>query len=379
MHVLIAPDKFKGSLTSAEAADAIAQAVHEVFPSATTETVVVADGGEGMLDVALSAGAELRTSTVLGPLGDPVAAEWGMLGSTAVIELARASGLQLISPTPASALRADTYGVGQLILAALDAGVTEIIIGVGGAASTDGGSGALRALGARIVDDNNHDVTQGGEGLLHTATVDVADLDPRLGSTRIRLATDVRNTLLGAEGAAAVYGPQKGAGVEEVRRLDAALSLWAMGLSVATGRDVVASAPGSGAAGGFPAAFLATTNASIESGFDVAATLAGLPQRIKSADLLFVGEGSLDSQTLEGKAPAAAAALAAHHGVEVLAVAGRIALTDDQLRAVGITHAVAMNTLAPSQAESMRDGRKYLVEAAALALKSWQHTAAART
>ncbi|GAB3268774.1 glycerate kinase [Sinomonas notoginsengisoli] len=365
MHILIAPDKFKGSLTAAEAAEAMAEGALSVYPDAAITRVPVADGGEGTLEAALAAGFEERIRAVTGPLIKPVGAAWAIRGTTAVIETAQASGLAALGSDPdaQTARRAHSYGAGQLVAAALDAGATEILLGLGGSAMTDGGSGALRALGLLPLDAAGNVVPLGGAALADIASIDASALDPRLFAAALRIAVDVGNPLVGPDGAAHVFGPQKGADPETVEVLDAGLRTWAKALADATGRDV--DIPGAGAAGGFPAAFLAFTDARLESGFDLVAELVELDVQLDGADLVITGEGSLDEQSLTGKAPIALADRARARGIPVIAVAGRILATPEQLAAHGIEAAGALVDLAPSPAEAMADGAQYLRRAVA--------------
>ncbi|WP_104182545.1 glycerate kinase, partial [Arthrobacter sp. 9E06] len=258
MRILIAPDKFKGSLTAAEAAAAIAEGALRVYPEAVATQFPIADGGEGTLEAAVAAGFEERLNAVVGAILAPLGAAWAINKAddgkvTAVIETAQASGLADMEPTPANALRAHSYGCGQLIAAALDAGATEIVLGLGGSAMTDGGSGALRALGLKPLDSAGNVVPLGGGSLAGVAALDTSGLDPRLAATTFRIAVDVRNLLFGTSGAAHVFSPQKGADADTVELLDAGLRNWASILREATGRDV--NVPAAGAAGGFPASF----------------------------------------------------------------------------------------------------------------------------
>lgn len=365
MRILIAPDKFKGSLTAAEAADAMAEGALAIYSEAEIVRMPVADGGEGTLEAAVAAGFEERIRAVTGPLIKPVGAAWALRGTTAVIETAQASGLAALGSDPdaETAGRAHSYGAGQLIAAALDAGATEIILGLGGSAMTDGGSGALRALGLRPLDAAGNVVPLGGAALADVASVDASALDPRLPGTRLRIAVDVRNPLVGTDGAAHVFGPQKGADPGAVESLDAGLRTWARVLAEETGRDV--DVPGAGAAGGFPAAFLAFTDARLESGFDLVAELVGLDAQLASADLVITGEGSLDGQSLTGKAPIALADRARDRGIPVIAVAGRIEATPEQLAEHGIEAAGALVDLAPSPAEAIAHGAEYVRSAVA--------------
>jgi glycerate kinase len=363
MRILIAPDKFKGSLTAVEAAAAIAEGVLRVYPDAVTTQFPVADGGEGTLEAAVAAGYEERINAVVGPILAPIGAAWalrkdGSGATTAVIETAQASGLAHMEPTPENSLRAHSYGCGQLIAAALDAGATEIVLGVGGSAMTDGGSGALRALGLKPLDAAGNVVPLGGGSLADAVSLDVTGLDPRLSAVQFRIAVDVQSPLYGTTGAAHVFGRQKGADEDAIEKLDAGLRNWASLLREATGRDV--NVPGAGAAGGFPASFLAFTQSTLEGGFALVAALTGLAERLADADLVITGEGSMDSQSLTGKAPIALAEAARDRGIPVVAVAGRILVTPEELAEHGVVAAAQLLDVAPSPQDAMSDAGKYL-------------------
>ncbi|WP_028267958.1 glycerate kinase [Arthrobacter sp. MA-N2] len=378
MRILIAPDKFKGSLTAAEAASAMAEGVLRVYPDAVVTQFPIADGGEGTLDAAVAAGYEERITAVVGPILKPVGAAWAIRknsfgGATAVIETAQASGLTHMEPTPENALRAHSYGCGQLIAAALDAGANEIVLGVGGSAMSDGGSGALRALGLKPLDAAGNVVPLGGGPLADVVSLDLSALDPRLTAVRFRIAVDVQNPLFGSDGAAHVFGPQKGADEEAVELLDAGLRNWASLLREAGGQDV--NVPGAGAAGGFPASFLAFTQATLEGGFALVAGLTGLPEQLGSADLVITGEGSMDSQSLTGKAPIALADSAHRHGIPVIVVAGRILVTPEELAGHGVVAAGQLLDVAqrkngvPDADDAIANAAKYLAWATSQVLE----------
>jgi glycerate 2-kinase len=372
MRILIAPDKFKGSLTAAEAAAAIAEGALRVYPDAVATQFPIADGGEGTLEAAVAAGYEERLNAVVGPILAPLGAAWAINTSdagkvTAVIETAQASGLADMEPTSANALRAHSYGCGQLIAAALDAGATEIVLGLGGSAMTDGGSGALRALGLKPLDAAGNVVPLGGGSLADVVALDASGLDPRLAATTFRIAVDVRNPLFGTLGAAHVFAPQKGADPDAVELLDAGLRNWASVLREATGRDV--NVPGAGAAGGFPASFLAFTDATLEGGFALVAGLTGLAGQLGEADLVITGEGSMDSQSLTGKAPIALADAARERGIPVIVVAGRILVTPEDLAGHGVVAAAQLLDVAPSPQDAVTHAAKYLAWATSQVLE----------
>lgn len=372
MRILIAPDKFKGSLTAAEAAAAIAEGALRVYPDAVATQFPIADGGEGTLEAAVAAGYEERLNAVVGPILAPTGAAWAIRKAdggtvTAVIETAQASGLAAMEPTPSNALRAHSYGCGQLIAAALDAGATEIVLGLGGSAMTDGGSGALRALGLKPLDAAGNVVPLGGGSLAEVAALDTSGLDPRLTAATFRIAVDVRNPLFGPTGAAHVFSPQKGADPDAVELLDAGLRNWASVLREATGRDV--NVPGAGAAGGFPASFLAFTNATLEGGFALVAGLTGLAGQLGGADLVITGEGSMDSQSLTGKAPIALADAARERGIPVIVVAGRILVTPEELAEHGVVAAAQLLDVAASPQDAVDNAAKYLARATSQVLE----------
>lgn len=372
MRILIAPDKFKGSLTAAEAAAAIAEGALRVYPDAVVTQFPIADGGEGTLEAAVAAGYEERLNAVVGPILAPLGAAWAIHKAgdgkvTAVIETAQASGLADMEPTPANALRAHSYGCGQLIAAALDAGATEIVLGLGGSAMTDGGSGALRALGLKPLDGAGNVVPLGGGSLADIVALDTTGLDPRLSAATFRIAVDVRNPLYGPSGAAHVFGPQKGADQDSVEMLDAGLRNWASVLREATGRDV--NVPGAGAAGGFPASFLAFTDATLEGGFALVAGLTGLAAQLDQADLVITGEGSMDSQSLTGKAPIALADAARERGIPVIVVAGRILVTLEDLAGHGVVSAAQLLDVASSPQDAVANAGKYLAWATSQVLE----------
>ena len=326
MRVVIAPQEFKGSLTAVEAAAAFRRGVVAVFPDAEIDSAPMADGGPGTVEAIVhAAGGRTSIARVDGPLGAPVDARWGRIdnGGTAVIEMAAASGLTLLTSDQLDPRRASTYGTGQLIKHALDAGVERILIGVGGSATNDGGAGMAEALGVVLLDDEGDRLPLGGAALARLARIDVVGLDARLQSVDMRVLCDVQNPLLGAEGASAVFGPQKGADPACVAELDRALA----NFSAIVERDLdarVAEIPGAGAAGGLGAGLMAFCGATLQSGFAAVSGAVQLAERISRADLVFTGEGRLDTQSAYGKTVAGVAALAGDVGVPCLAVAGSV-------------------------------------------------------
>jgi glycerate kinase len=327
--VLVAPDSFGGALDSVEVARAIAAGWARIRPADTIDMRPMADGGEGTLAAvaaALGDSAERRTIETTDALGRPVTADWLLLddGRGAFVEMAAASGLAHLDPserTPESARVASTRGTGEVVRAALDAGVERITIGLGGSATTDGGSGLLRALGVRYLARDGRDLAEGGGSLADVATIDAAGLDPRLSDVKIVVASDVTNPLCGTRGAAATYGPQKGADPATVEELDAALEAYGRAIEAATGR-LVADLPGAGAAGGTTAGLLGFTEATVRPGVEVVAELVGLAGALDAADLVITGEGRADEQTLQGKTAIGVATLARPRNTPVALLCG---------------------------------------------------------
>ncbi|MEG0858686.1 MAG: glycerate kinase [Pseudomonas sp.] len=344
MKIVIAPDSFKDSLSAEGVAEAIALGLAQVWPEATLVKCPMADGGEGTMEAIVAAcSGELRRQQVQGPLGEPVQAGWGWLAEshTAIIEMAQASGLQLLSLGQRDACRSSTYGTGQLISAALDAGARRIILAIGGSATNDAGSGMLRALGLRLLDAQDQPLVEGGQALRQLARLDASELDPRLAQVQLEVAADVDNPLCGSNGASAVFGPQKGASPEQVQLLDAALGHFADHCAALLNQDV-RDFPGCGAAGGMGFAAKAFMQATFRPGIDVVAELAGLDQAVQGADLVITGEGRFDAQTLRGKTPFGVARIAKRHGVPVVVIAGTLGEGYEQLYRHGIDAAFAL-------------------------------------
>lgn len=369
MKIVLAPDKFKGSLTAPEVAEALAEGIREVLPEAELLLVPVADGGEGTVAAALGAGFSPRRARVSGPTGEPLMAEFAVdpARRRAVVEMAAASGLDVLPGGVKDARNATSLGTGQLIRAALDAGAREIVLGVGGSACTDGGAGMLQGLGARLTDDAGHELPLGGAALARIADVDLGGLDARLDDADSRaalvLAADVDNPLLGQRGAAAVFGPQKGATPSDVAELDAALARFAdvlgetMGFRAKAAKD----APGAGAAGGVGYAAL-TLGARRRRGIDVVVEFTGLREKLEGAALVITGEGSLDAQSLAGKAPVGVAAEARAQGVPVVAVCGRSLLDGAAQAGAGFAAVHALTDLEADVEVCLRDARRLVRE-----------------
>ncbi|MFC9457280.1 glycerate kinase [Streptomyces sp. NPDC058430] len=356
-RVLIAADKFKGSLTAVQVAERVTAGLRRIAPGVTVESVPVADGGDGTVAAAVAAGFERREVRVTGPLGDEVTAAYALRDGTAVVEMAEASGLQLLPEGVFAPLTSTTYGSGELLAAALDAGARSIVFGVGGSATTDGGAGMLAALGARFLDADGKPVGPGGGSLADLATADLSGLDPRLADVEIVLASDVDNPLTGPKGAPAVYGPQKGATADDVAALDAALAHFARVLAEAIGPKALeyAGSPGAGAAGGIGYGALVGLGASFRAGIEVMLDVLGFAPALARATLVITGEGSLDEQTLHGKAPAGVAAAARAAGIEVVAVCGRLALPPEALGRAGIRRAYALTDVEPDVARCIAE------------------------
>ena len=346
-RVLLAPDSFKGSADARTVAAALARGIEATAPDVETVVLPVADGGEGTLDAALAAGHERVGATVAGPTGDPVVSGWARDGGTAVVELAAASGLGLLVGGVPAPLTASSHGTGELLAAALAAGVDRVVLGVGGSACTDGGAGLLTALGARVLGPDGREVAPDGAALAGAERVDLTGLDPRWREVEVVLAADVDNPLTGPEGAAAVYGPQKGATPDDVATLDAALARWGALVDPAA-----VDAPGAGAAGGVGFAALAVLGATRRPGIDVVLELVGFAEALRTADVVVTGEGSVDAQTLRGKAPAGVAAAARAAGVPVVLVCGRNEVGAEELAAAGVVAVHELAELEPDPARS---------------------------
>jgi len=346
MKIVVAPDKFKGSLPATQVAAAIAAGLHAGRPGAEVVTIPVADGGEGTVDAAVAAGFERVPVTAAGPAGDPVRVSYARRGQVAVVELAGVCGLARLPGGRPAPLTASSFGAGEVLRAALEAGARRIVLGVGGSASTDGGAGLLQALGARVLDTCGEPVRPGGAGLREVAALDLTGLHRALYPAEIILAADVDNPLTGPDGAAEVYGPQKGASPAEVAALDAGLRRWAAVVAAAVGRDW-SRTPGAGAAGGVGFAALAVLGATRRPGIELVLDLAGFETALDGADLVITGEGSLDAQSLAGKTPVGVARAAARRGIAVVAVAGRSTLREAELAAAGIAAVYPLTDLEP--------------------------------
>jgi glycerate kinase len=362
-HVLIAPDSFKGSLTAAEVAEALQRGLLAARPELDAVRLPIADGGEGTLDAALAAGFTRVPVTASGPTGEPVDTAYARRGRTAVVELADASGLGRLPGNDLWALAASSRGTGEVIAAAVADGCDEVVLGIGGSACTDGGAGLVMALGARLTDGSDTELPGGGAGLARLAHADFSGLRAYEHVTFV-VASDVDNPLTGPHGAAAVYGPQKGATPDEVNLLDTALGRWADTVAASTGHDHRRH-PGAGAAGGVGFAAVALLGATLRPGIDLLLELLDFDAHVRGAQLVITGEGSLDAQSLRGKAPMGVARAAGRAGVPVVAVCGRRDIDDEQLASAGISGAHALTDLEPDTAVCITDAARLLAEVGA--------------
>lgn len=366
-RIVVAPDSYKGSLSALGVAQAMERGILRVFPSAEVRKVPIADGGEGTVDTLVSAtGGQLRQTTVSGPLGERVCASWGVLGDgrTAVIEMAAASGLPLVPVDKRNPRLTTSYGTGELMRAALDAGLRRIIVGIGGSATNDGGAGMAQALGARFTGQDGSELPAGGAALAKLAHIDLQDLDPRLAKTDITIACDVDNPLCGPRGASVVFGPQKGATPEMVAELDAALARFAVCAEQATGRKV-AEQPGAGAAGGLGAGLLFFTPAKLKPGVDLVLDASAFAKIVQDARFVITGEGRTDFQTAFGKAPIGVAKRAKQFAVPVFCLSGGLGPGADDVLTHGIDAVISICEQPMSLDECMRDASTLIESAAA--------------
>ncbi|MGK5555021.1 glycerate kinase [Actinomadura kijaniata] len=369
-HVVIAPDKFKGSLTANQVAEHVAAGLRRARPDARLVLLPVADGGDGTVDAAVAAGfARLRT-TVTGPTGEKVVASYAVRGRTAVVELAEASGLRLLPGGEPRPLTATSRGTGELIDAALRGGVNRVVLGLGGSACTDGGAGMAAALGVRFLDERGEELPPGGAALRSLARIETGRLAERLEGVQVVVASDVDNPLLGPEGAAAVFAPQKGASPAQVRTLESGLAR----LESVVRRDLGAlhaRQPGAGAAGGVGFGAMTFLGATVRPGIGYLLDLLGFAGQTAGARLVVTGEGSLDRQSLRGKAPVGVARAAAREGVPAIAVAGRRALTGEQLRKARLQSAYALTDLEPDPERCMAEAGPLLERLAEQIGREW--------
>ena len=365
MKIVIAPDSYKGSIYASDAARAMEDGVRRVLPDAEVVLVPVADGGDGTLETLVeTSGGRIITSDVTGPLGEPVSAQWGAMGDgvTAVAEMARTSGLALVRLEDRDPLNATTYGLGEVILEALEAGYRRFILGIGGSATNDAGAGMAQALGVRLLDADGAELPPGGAALARLARIDTSGLDPRAADADFDVACDVNNPLTGPEGASAVYGPQKGATPEIVEQLDAALANFAEVVKRDLGADVDG-VPGSGAAGGLGGGIMAFLGGRLRPGVDIVLDTVDLESRLDGADLIITGEGCMDFQTVYNKAPIGVARLAGERNIPVIGVSGSLGDGFTDVHEHGIAAAVAI-THAPMTLDEATDRVAELIASA---------------
>ena len=366
MKIVIAPQAFKGSISALDAAEAMRKGILAVFPDADVVLVPVADGGDGTLETLVEgSGGEIREAEVTGPLGERRVSEWGAMGDgvTAVIEMARTSGLALVPLDRRDPLNATTYGLGEIVHSALDEGFRRFIMGIGGSATNDAGAGMAQALGVRLLDAAGDELLHGGASLARLARIDMAGIDPRVTESSFLVACDVSNPLTGAEGASAIYGPQKGATPDMVKTLDAALLHFAEVVRHDIGADVN-DLHGAGAAGGLGGGMVAFLDAELRAGVDIVLDTVGLDDPLEGADLVLTGEGALDYQTVYSKAPIGVAARARRRGVPVIAIAGTLG---DRYRLVhehGIDAALAITNAPMSLEDASSHAAELIADAA---------------
>jgi glycerate 2-kinase len=370
MRIVVAPDKFAGSLTAEQAARAIEAGLRRARPDAEVARLPVGDGGAGTLSAVLAAGFDRVPVTATGPTGEPVGAAIAVRGRDAFVEMAEASGLERLPGGVREPLTATTYGTGELIRAALDAGAGRLVLGIGGSATTDGGAGMAAALGVRFLDGDGRPLPPGGAALLRLAKIDAGGIDRRLRQAEVTVACDVDNPLVGPDGAAAVYGPQKGASADDVLLLDSALRRYARVLAADLGVDL-ATTPCAGAAGGLGAAAIAFLGATVRPGIDLVLELVGFGDAVAGADLVVTGEGKLDAQSLRGKAPLGVARAATEHGVPVVALVGVLEVARRELRAAGFEEAHALTDLEPDEERCRAEAAPLLERLAEQVGRAW--------
>lgn len=336
--IVLAPDSFKESMTAKEVCEAMERGIRKANSQIRCIHVPMADGGEGTMQSLVDAtGGRVYSKEVVGPLGNNVVAEYGILGNgeIGVIEMASASGIHLVDSEKRNPLITTTFGTGQLIKACLDKGVKKLLIGIGGSATNDGGAGFIQALGGRLLDENGYDLSYGGGALAKLHTIDLSNLDERLKYVSVEVACDVNNPLCGKEGASYVFGPQKGATREMIEILDQNLSHYAEVIKEQLGKDVISKA-GAGAAGGLGAGLMAFLDVKLKSGIEMVIEYANLEEKVRDADMVWTGEGSIDFQTQYGKTPLGVAMIAKKYNKSVIALAGRVGNDIDVLYDKGI-------------------------------------------
>ncbi len=326
MKIVIAPQAFKGSLSALNVANAVQKGVRRIFPDAQILTCPVADGGDGTLETLVeSSGGKIMEANVTDPTGKPIVAQWGAMGdgNTAVIEMARTSGLALLTLEERDPLNATTYGLGEIIVSALNKGFRKFIVGIGGSATNDAGAGMAQALGIKLMDREGRNLVFGGAALQNLSVIDTSSIDQRVLESNFQIACDVNNPLTGPERASAVYGPQKGATEENVRQLDSALGVFAEVAKRDLGKDI-SNLEGAGAAGGLGAGMIAFVEGHLRAGVDIVLDTVNLAEKLESADLVITGEGSIDFQTVYNKAPVGVARMAKARGIPTIGISGML-------------------------------------------------------
>ncbi|WP_434640097.1 glycerate kinase [Thermoanaerobacterium thermosaccharolyticum] len=364
MKILVAPDSFKGSLSSKEVLKAISEGIRRAI-DAEIAGLPIADGGEGTVDALItSLGGKIVDVDVLGPLGNVVKGYFGVLNDgTAVIEMAASSGLNLVPNDMRNPLITTTYGVGQLIKEALDAGCRKFIIGLGGSATNDGGAGMIQALGVKLLDEDGKDIPYGGGNLHKLKKVDISSIDKRVYESIFIVASDVTNPLCGEYGASAVYGPQKGATPEMVEILDRNLKHYSSVIKETLGKDF-SDVPGAGAAGGLGFSLMAFLNAKIRSGIDIVMEASNIDEKVKSCDIVITGEGNTDFQTAYGKAPAGIARIAKKYGKPVVILSGGLGKNYKDLYDIGVTSMFSIVDRPMTLQEAMINAKKLISDRA---------------
>lgn len=372
--ILLAPDAFKDSMTAEEACHAMKKGIEKAAlqynTSIHTITCPLADGGEGTLKTLVSAtGGKLHRTVVTGPLGNPLEAFYGISGDgkTGFVEMASASGLELVPLSLRNPMTTTTYGTGELILHCLDHEIKELYIGIGGSATNDGGAGALQALGVKLLDAFGEEIAYGTKGLTSLKCIDLSSLDPRLKFVKITVACDVTNPLCGVNGATYTFGPQKGAALEDLEEMDKTLLTYGMLLEQSTGRKVLEK-PGSGAAGGLGAAILAVLGGELTSGIELVMRLTNFEEMLRQSDYLFTGEGKIDSQTLKGKVLQGVCNMAKTHGKPCIGFVGRVDLTKELQQDLGLSACYPISDSTTDLATSLSQGQVNLEQAAYVAV-----------
>ena len=369
-RVVVAPDKFKGCLTASEVADALTVGLLQTRPDLQVSRLPVADGGDGTVAAALSRGFAEVGLQASGPTGQRQSVHYARNGSRALVELAGVCGLDRLPDRIPDPLGASTYGLGEVLHHAIAGGADTVVLGIGGSASTDGGAGMVQALGARLLDAEGRELERGAAALTRLHSLDLQAFRRTVAGVSFVVASDVDNPLLGPHGAAAVFGPQKGASPEHVERLEKGLARWAQVVAAATGSDF-ADRPGAGAAGGTGFAALALLGAELRPGIELILDLLDFAGAVGGADLVITGEGSLDDQSLSGKAPIGVAQAAGRAGVPVVAVAGRSRLTPEQLQRAGIQATYPLSELEPDPQRSMANAAPLLQRVGCTIAQDW--------